>query len=78
MEVDSIDCIELIVIKLLTQLNCVDALPLAPMSSHMQANRMTHLTPYEMHMGRPMPSHTFRGPSVRAIRSRIKNNMFDD
>ena len=34
-------------IKNLTQLNCVDALPVALMSYHMQANRMTHLTPHD-------------------------------
>ena len=34
-------------IKNLTQLNWVDALPVALMSYHMQANRMTHLTPHD-------------------------------
>ena len=49
------------VIKLLTQLNCEDTLPLALMSYHMQANRMTHLTSHEMLTGRPMSSLNIRG-----------------
>ena len=57
-------------IKNLTQLNCVDALPVALMSYHMQANRMTHLTPHEMLEGRLMPSSKFRGPHKGAIRNR--------
>ena len=58
--------------------NCVDALPVALMSYHMQANRMTHPTPHEMLTGRLMPSPTFRGPRKGAIRHRIKNYMFDN
>ena len=49
-------------IKNLTQLNCVDALPVALMSYDMQAYTMTHPTPHEMLTGRLMPSSTFRGP----------------
>ena len=48
------------VIKLLTQLNCVDALPLALMIYHMHANKITHLTLHEMLPGGPMPSPIFR------------------
>ena len=62
-----------------TNLNWIDALPLALMSYRMQANRTTHLTPNEMLTGRPMPSPVIRGPhkgpSLEQLETELRRYM---
>lgn len=59
-----------------TNLNWVDALPLALMYYYMQANSNTHPTPHEMLTGRPMPvphlKGPYKGPPLEYLQIKIK------
>ncbi|KAF7699152.1 hypothetical protein HF521_003894, partial [Silurus meridionalis] len=58
-----------------TNLNWVQALPLALMKMRSQTNRNTHLTPHELLTGRPMPVAFTQGPYTSSSLEQLEADM---
>ncbi|KAF7695179.1 hypothetical protein HF521_006902, partial [Silurus meridionalis] len=58
-----------------TDLNWVQALPLALMKMRSQTNRNTHLTPHELLTGRPMPVAFTQGPYTGSSLDQLEADM---